>query len=80
MSLPRFSTRRPVAVAMLLLAIAEEALELAGEEYRLGTRTFEELQGSIRSEATTRRQLIQARYGFVDALLDLEQAVGGAVR
>ena len=62
------------------VAIAREALELAREEYRLGGRTFEQLQLSIRSEAGSRRQRIQARYRFLDALLDLEEAVGGPVQ
>jgi outer membrane protein TolC len=62
------------------LAIAQEALGLAREEYRLGGRTFEQLQQSVKSEADGRRQLIQARYGFVYALLDLESAVGGTIR
>jgi outer membrane protein TolC len=60
--------------------IATRALELAREEYRLGTRAFEALRQSIDEEAGTRRQLIQARYAFVDALLDLEAAVGTEVR
>jgi outer membrane protein len=69
-----------LTIAQRSLAIAQEALELAREEYRLGGRTFEQVQLSVRSEADGRRQLIQARYGFVDALLDLEAAVGGPVR
>lgn len=60
--------------------IAEEALRLAREEYRLGTRSFEELRSSIEQEAETRRDIITARYAFVDALLTLEQAVGTTVR
>ena len=60
--------------------IAEEALRLAREEYRLGARSFEDLRASFDQEAQTRRQVIAARYGFVDALLDLEQAVGQPVR
>lgn len=60
--------------------IAEETLRLAREEYRLGTRTFEQLRQSIDDEASIRRQVITARHGFVDALLDLEDAVGGPVR
>ena len=67
-------------IAERSFAIAVEVLELAREEYRLGTRTFEQLQESLRSEADAQRQLIQVRYGFVDALLDLEQAVGAPVR
>ena len=69
-----------VQIAERSVAIAGEALELAREEYRLGGRTFEQLQLSIRSEADSRRQLIQDRYGFVAALVDLEGAVGGPVR
>ncbi|MEX2466306.1 MAG: TolC family protein [Gemmatimonadota bacterium] len=62
------------------LEIAEEALRLAREEYRLGARSFEDLRASFDQEAETRRQVIAARYGFVDALLDLEEAVGEPVR
>lgn len=59
--------------------IAAEALRLAREEYRIGTRTFEDLRLAVDSEADTRRQLIQGRYAFVDALLSLEEAVGAHV-
>ncbi|HSG49630.1 MAG TPA: TolC family protein, partial [Longimicrobiales bacterium] len=59
--------------------IAQEALRLAREEYRIGTRTFEDLRQAIDSEADTRRQLIKGRYAFVDALLSLEEAVGTRV-
>ena len=69
-----------LGIADRSVAIAVEALELAREEYRLGARTFEQLQASVKSEADTRRQAIQARYRFADALLDLEAAVGGPVR
>ncbi len=60
--------------------IAEEALRLAREEFRLGVRTFTQVQDAIEQEAASRRQVIQSRYGFVDALLALESAVGGEVR
>ncbi len=59
--------------------IAEEALRLTREEYRIGTRTFEDLRQAIDQEAETRRQVIQARHSFVDALLSLEEAVGTRV-
>jgi outer membrane protein len=62
------------------LAIATEALRLAREEYRIGTRTFDQLQDAIEQEAASRRQVITSRYGFVDALVALEAAVGGPVR
>lgn len=68
-----------VRIADRSVAIAGEALELAREQYRLGGGTFEQLQRSIRAGADARRQRIEARYRFVDALLALEAAVGGPV-
>ena len=69
-----------VMIAKRSVAIAGEAVALAREEYRLGGRTFDQIQRSIRSEAHSRRRLIRERYGFVAALVDLELAVGGPVR
>ncbi len=60
--------------------IAQEALRLAREEYRLGSRSFEDLRSAFEQEASTRRQVITARYAFYDAFLALEQAVGGPLR
>lgn len=62
------------------LAIAEEALRLAREEYRIGTRTFEQLQDAVEQEVGSRRQVITSRFGFVDALIALESAVGGPIQ
>ncbi len=60
--------------------IAAKALDLARGEYRLGGRTFQELRQGFRDDADARRQLIQSRHDFVDALLNLEAAVGTTVR
>ena len=60
-------------------AIAQEARRLAREEYRLGTRTFTELRDMIEQERNAARQVIEAQYGFVDALVSLEEAVGTPV-
>jgi outer membrane protein len=60
--------------------IAGEALRLAREEYRLGTLRFEDLRTSFQQEADIRREVIKARYDFVDSLLTLEEAVGAPVR
>lgn len=59
--------------------IAQEARRLAREEYRLGTRTFTELRDIIDEERKAARQVIEAQYGFVDALVSLEEAVGTPV-
>ncbi|MEM7415550.1 MAG: TolC family protein [Gemmatimonadota bacterium] len=60
--------------------IAGEAVRLAREEYRLGSRTFEDLRSAFQQEADTRRTVITARHSFVDALLSLEEAVGAPIR
>lgn len=67
-------------IAERAASIAGEALRLAREEYRLGTRTFEDLRSAFQQEAEARRTVITARHSFVDALLSLEDAVGSAVR
>ncbi len=59
--------------------IAERATQLAREEYRLGARTFQELQQTVEQEGTARRQVIQARFAFLDAVVTLESAIGGPV-
>ena len=61
------------------LAIAEEALSLAREEYRLGSRTFTEVQQSIEQEVNARRDLLQTRFLFYDALVNLEEAGGAPI-
>lgn len=61
------------------LEVAGEALELAREEYRLGARTFRDLQTSVEQEADARRQVIEARHAFAAALVELEDAVGAPV-
>ncbi|MBW3535041.1 MAG: TolC family protein, partial [Gemmatimonadetes bacterium] len=63
-------------IAQRALDIAGRALEMAREEYRTGTRTFEALQTSIDLEGQAVRQVITARYGFLDALVTLEDLEG----
>ena len=66
-------------LAQRSLDIAQEALRLAREEYRLGTRTFEQLRDSINQEALARRQVVEADYTFTDGLVTLEEAVGATI-
>ncbi len=89
----RLATAEQVSVAVLALRnvyenrelirrsldIAQEALRLAREEYRLGTLTFEELRGTVNAEADARRQVLEADYDFTDALVTLEEAVGATI-
>ena len=62
------------------LEIAEEALELAREQYRLGTLSFTDLQTQVELQRAAQVEAITASYDFYNALLDLEAAVGGPVR
>lgn len=75
-----WNQRETLRLAERSLEIAEEALRLAREEYRIGTRTFEQLQDAVEQEVSSRRQVITTRFGFIDALIALESAVGGPVR
>ncbi len=61
------------------LEIAQEALRLAREEYRLGVRTFEQLRESVNAEALARRQVVESDYSFTDGLVTLEEAVGTTI-
>ncbi|MDT8369708.1 MAG: TolC family protein [Longimicrobiales bacterium] len=71
---------RALQIAERQAAIAERSAALAREEFRLGTRTFDELRTTVDQEADARRQALTNRYTFVDALLDLEESVGVPVR
>ncbi len=59
--------------------IAEERLRLAREEYRLASRTFSDLERAIEEAAIERRAAINARYGFIDTRILLEQTIGGSL-
>jgi len=61
-------------------AIAQEALEVAREHYRLGTISFEDLRANFQRAAAARRQIITERYGFYDDFLALDEAVGGTLQ
>ena len=58
------------------LEIASERLQIMQEEYQLATVDIQPLRSAIAEEATQRRDLIDQRYAFALALLDLYQTVG----
>jgi outer membrane protein TolC len=57
-------------------ALAEERLELQEEYYRTGQADYLELQSSAEASANAQRQVLQARYAFERALIQLERALG----
>lgn len=63
------------------LALSQERLELTEERYRTGGAvSFIDLQNAIDGAARAERQAIDARFGFVSALVALEAKVGKEVR
>lgn len=62
------------------LDIAERSLEMSREEYRVGAITFEQLQSAVNNVATSRRDILTGQYGFVDAVFQLEQAIGSRIQ
>ncbi len=73
------SARSQVESTANALDIADERLRLVREEYRLAGKSFEDLQAALRAAAQARRDGVNARYGFVNARIALEEAVGSRV-
>jgi outer membrane protein len=59
--------------------LAEERLRLAREDFRLAGMTFIALQTAIRDAQTERRNAINSRFDFLNALIALEETVGTGV-
>jgi outer membrane protein len=60
--------------------LSAERARLAGEQHRHGTITFVELQQINDRDAQAQRALLDARVGFTNALLALEELLGGPLR
>lgn len=60
--------------------LSAERARLAREQHRYGTITFLELQQINDSEAQSQRALLDRRLAFMNALLTLEQLLGGPLR
>jgi outer membrane protein len=63
-------------IALRSREIAEERLRLALEQFRLGSRTFNELQRDIDDGAAAEREVINQLVGFLEARVNLEETVG----
>ena len=63
-------------IALRSREIAQERLSLARDQFRLGSRTFTELQRDIDDAANAEREVINQLFGFVDAQANLEETVG----
>ena len=68
-----------VVLAERQVELGRERLEQGQELYRLGTLDYTDLQTMIDQLSGYERGLITARYRFTEALLQLEEKVGGTV-
>jgi outer membrane protein TolC len=59
--------------------LADERLTIAREEFRLAGVTFDELRTAINDALAERRGVINAHFDFLNALVNLEETIGGAV-
>jgi outer membrane protein TolC len=57
--------------------LAQMRLQLAQNEYREGAINYTNLQQIIQSNDQAQRQLVQARFNFLNARITLEERVGG---
>ena len=71
------SAFRAVELSRASLALADERLRLAREEYSLGTRSYEELQIAVSQRDASGRDFLNAEYQFVVARINLEEALAG---
>lgn len=62
-----------------LATLSEQQVTLAEDQYRLGARDFLQLQTIVDNNAEAQRQVVQARFDFVNALVTLEQTLGAPV-
>ena len=60
--------------------LSTERARLAGEQHKHGTITFVELQQVNDRDAQAHRALLDARVGFMNALLTLDELLGGPLR
>ena len=60
--------------------IAQERLRLGREQFRLGSRTFTELQQDIQAASQAERALINQLFALEQALANLEEMVGEELR
>jgi outer membrane protein len=62
-----------------LASLSEQQVTLAEEQYRLGARDFLQFQTIVDNNAEAQRQVVQARFDFVNALITLDQTLGAPV-
>lgn len=60
----------------IALEVASERLRIVQEEYRLATKSIEELRTAIREEAGAQRDAVDQRFVFAEALRALYEAAG----
>jgi outer membrane protein TolC len=66
-------------LADLRASLSNERLALSQDQYQRGTITFAELQQIIDAATSAQRAALDARFGWISALINLEQRVGAPI-
>ena len=73
------NAHRAVQGAERTVGLARERLELARQQYQLGSLSFSELQDAVEGAARAERDALGTRFDFAAALATLEEKAGGPV-
>jgi len=71
---------RQFQLAQRSAELGRRRLDMARQQYQLGSRTFTELQQIVSTSAQDERQALAARLDYVNAVVALESLIGGPVR
>jgi outer membrane protein len=71
---------RQLELAERTAELGRQRLAMAQEQYQLGSRSFTELQQIVNTSANDERSALAARLNYVNAVIGLEELVGGPLR
>jgi outer membrane protein len=73
------NTHRQLQLAERSAELGRQRLDMAQEQYQLGSRSFTELQQIVNVSANDERNALAARLNYVNAVIGLEQVMGRPV-
>jgi outer membrane protein len=74
------NSHRQLELAERTAELGRQRLAMAQEQYQLGSRSFTELQQIVNTSANDERSALVARLNYVNAVIGLEELVGGPLR
>jgi len=74
------NSHRQLELAERTAELGRQRLAMAQEQYQLGSRSFTELQQIVNTSANDERNALAARLNYVNAVIGLDELVGGPLR